>query len=158
MKLHGTILMILCGAGCGIYLSAAYRGRTDILARTADMLLGLSIMLDYGDPTVEEMLSGLTDGYSALPCYMKKGADRDEIIAQLKSQPDGMSRADSDRLAEFFTLFGSADKLSEQKRLSSVRAYFLQRTEQERPANERRAELARKLGILGGIFAAVMIL
>ena len=158
MRLIGCVMMILCGAGCGAYISSIYLGRTETLVRTADMLLTLSIRLEYEAPTVDEMIADVAEEYRRLPFLAENTADRDGILEALKNDSCGLEKADRERLAEFFMRFGSADRLSEQNRISAARAYFLQRIESERPENEKHAALSRRLGLLGGIFAAVMLL
>ncbi len=158
MKLIGMLLLTGCGSVIGVCVSAAFRRKTAMLVSVADMLLSFSIKLQYGSPTVGEMISEVCGEMAELPAFLQRSPERDEIIRAIKEYPDGLEQADVSRLSELFTQLGSADRDSELCRLRTAREYFLQRIESERPKNEKRAELARRLGVLLGIFAAIMLL
>ena len=158
MKIVGIMLVTACGGCIGICVSAVYRRKTAMLEAISDMLLSMSIKLEYGAPTVEDMLGEVCAETPELPNFMQAAPDRYAVIEALKKDPDFLDEADARKLIELLTSLGSADKDSELQRLRSAREYFLRRADTERPKNEKHAELARKLGILCGIFAAIMLL
>ena len=158
MKIIGIILVTVCGGCIGMCVSAVYRRKTAMLTAISDMLLSMSIKLEYGTPTVEEMLDEVCAETAELPHFMHKAPNRDAVIEAMKKDPDSLCEADVNKLTELLTNLGSADKDSELQRLRAAREHFLRRADTERPKNEKRAELARKLGLLCGIFAAIMLL
>ena len=158
MKLIGMILLTVCGSCIGVCVSAAFRRKTAMLVSVADMLLSFSIKLQYGSPTVGEMISEVCGEMAELPAFLQKAPEREAVIEAIKEYPDGLEQTDVSRLSELFTQLGSADRDSELCRLRAAREYFLQRIASERPKNEKRAQLARRLGVLLGIFAAIMLL
>ena len=158
MKVLGAILLIACGSCTGFCVSAAYRRKTALLESIADMLLSFLIKIEYGAPTVRDMFAEVKEEKAELPSFMADAYDGVSAAEALKKYPDGLTKQDAAKLSELFLQLGSADKASELQRLQGARAYFLQRTGSERPENEKKAQLAQKLGILFGIFAAVMLI
>ena len=158
MKLLGAILLIACGSCTGLCFSAAYRRKTALLEIIADMLLSLMIKMEFGAPTVEDMISEIKSEYADLPAFMYNAYDGGSAAEAVKRTPEGLSEADVSKLAGLFSQLGSADRDSELQRLRGARAYFLQRAETERPENEKRAQLSQKLGVLCGISAAIMLI
>lgn len=158
IKLLGSVMVILCGAAAGMAAANAERERFEALGRTAEMLLQFSIMIEYESPTVDEMLRRTNACCEELPKFMRtEPADRDHILKELELDPDGFAACDKDRLREYFMLLGSADKPSELERTAALRAYFIRRTDTLHDKSRDKIKLCRTLGVLGGIFAAVML-
>lgn len=128
------------------------------LEAAAEMLRRLLLILEYEQPTVDEMLSrvSVTTGFS--PRFLQSaGQGREALLISLSENSDGLSRPDVLRLEALVRELGSADKFAEQQRISAALVYFDERVKAARPAAESSCKLCRSLGLLGGIFAVVML-
>lgn len=161
MKLIGLALLVCCGAACGEIMATKYRDMLGLLVTTSDMLLQLEIIMEYEAPAVSDMLREVKRIAVKVPVFLDSlpdGGGADALLPLLRINCDGYEERDKCRLEEYFSQLGAADRLSELKRLDAVRAYFGMRIEEERPLAARRIKLARSLGLLGGIFVAVMLI
>ena len=158
LKLLGALLLTACGGAVGAYFSAGYRRRTALLERVGELLLEMSLMLDFECPTVDAMTARISESRKDMPCFIRGARCRAEVLSSLAENPDGFEDCDLSRLTALFSELGRADRQSELMRLDSARAYFGRRAEQVRPVNEQRAKLSVSLGILGGLFAAVIMM
>ena len=158
LRLTGVLLLIVCGGAAGAYLSAEYRRRTALLERVAELLLEMSMMMDFECPTVDVMMSRISGAGREVPRFMKGARRREDVLSSLAENPDGFEGCDLSRLTALFSELGRADKQSELTRLDSARAYFARRADEVRTVNGQRSKLALSLGILGGIFAAVIMI
>ena len=98
-------------------------------------------------PKLPVFLDSLPDGSGAL-----------QVRDMLSENRDGFAEQDLERLKMYFSQVGTADRVSELKRLRAVRAYFERRLSEERPGAEKHASLSRRLGALCGILFAVMLI
>lgn len=161
MKLLGLMMLVCCGAVGGELMAAVYRDMLGLLVTTSDMLLQLEIIMDYEAPAVPDMLREIKRIAAKLPVFLDSfpdGGGANELLSKLSMNEDGYAERDLHRLEEYFAQLGTADRLSELKRLEAVRAYFNSRIEEEKPLAAKRIKLARSLGLLGGIFVAVMLI
>lgn len=161
MKLIGMLMLIVCGAVTGEAFAAAFMGGVRLLDITADLLLQLELIMEHEAPDVRDMLDELRRTSDKLPVFLDslpEGSGASDTLSQLADNTDGYTSADLERLKMYFSQVGSADRLSELKRLKAVRAYFERRRETERPTAEKKASLSRRLGVLCGILFAVMLI
>lgn len=161
MKLLGMLLIAACGALTGNAFAQMYIKAVKLLAMTCDMLLQLELIMEHEAPNVPVMLTILRKTSSQLPDFLyslPKDAGACEVLERLETNEDGYTEQDRERLKIYFTQLGSADRLSELKRLKAARAYFTSRLSEERPRTEKRASLSRRLGVLCGILFAVMLI
>lgn len=161
IKLIGAALVIACGAETGLAKAREYRRRYSALCSVCDMLAQMRIMLEYESPTVSQMLGALKIESSNAPLFiseLSENADSSDVCAAISKNHDGLDERDSAKLREFFSRLGSADKICEQQRISSAELYFENRRQAEQALTQKREKLARSLGILGGIFAAIIMM
>lgn len=159
LKLIGSGLVILFGAAAGRNAGKRLTDRCRDLELTAELLRRLLMLLEYEQPTVDEMLSRTALPEGRLPLFIKAArGGRSALLTELRENRDELSVTDRDRLEELFTDLGSSDKAGEQQRLSAAEQYFRTRAESLRPEAESRSRLYRSLGLLGGVFAAVMLI
>ena len=149
--------MIICGAMLGLFAAQNSRRPLEALRNAEHMCDSLMIMLEFESPTVEEMIKRLCREMN-VPVFMRNVTDINELIKNTQSDPDGFYEQDLQRICEFFSSLGSADRECELSRTAAAREYFSSRAEQVAPAVERTVRLYRSLGLLGGIFAAVMLI
>ena len=114
-RIIGALLLTACGGGIGAYLAAMYRQRTELLLRVSELLLQMSLMLDFESPTVDEMIRRLNDPIGDTPCFLRGQFTRNGVISALKDNYDGFERCDLARLTALFRELGAADKPSEQQ-------------------------------------------
>lgn len=158
LKLIGSGLVILFGAAAGRSLGDYLMDKYRTLEVVVDMLRRLLMILEYEQPTVDEMLSrvSVTDGFKPV-FLLAAAAGREALISSLHENKDGMSDPDRTRLETLVRELGSADKTSEQQRLSAALTYFTERATALRPRAESNKKLSRSLGLLGGIFIVVLL-
>ena len=154
----GVLLLTVCGGGIGAYVSSEYKRHTMILEEVSEMLLRMTLLMDFESPTVDEIVRKLSDCRSDTPCFLKNVSCREELLHALVDNDDGFAECDLAKLKVLFNELGSSDKPSELRRIGSARAYFERRAETERPKNEQKAKLASALGLMGGILTAVLLL
>ncbi len=154
----GSGLVIFFGAAAGRIYGERIMDSFRAVASAADMLERALLMLEYEQPTVEEMLSRLavTSGY--LPEFLRSAAyGRQAVLESLGENRDVMPEPDRQRLETLVRELGSADKQAEQQRISAALCYFRERVKILRPRAETGRKLSRSLGLLGGIFAVVLL-
>ncbi|MGN0632666.1 MAG: stage III sporulation protein AB [Oscillospiraceae bacterium] len=160
IKLTGIILVVICGTAAGAYAADRYKKRFESLLLAQAVIEQLLIMLEYESPTVGEMIAGLKRSNIQLPVFIKElpeNADAKDAVKSILKNKDGYEKCDLDKISELFNNLGSADKCCELQRLKSAGAYFEGRAERSRPDTERKIKLSRYLGLLGGIFLAVLL-
>lgn len=154
--------------GCAlIIISCAFGGRTygeyildkcRSLELTAEMLRRMLMILEYEQPTVDEMLGRITLPQKSVPGFVKAAAmGRNAVLNALKGEGGLADAADNARLVEIFSELGMSDAYGERQRLSAGEQYFDSRARELRPEAESRSRLSRSLGLLGGIFIVVLI-
>lgn len=161
IKLIGAALIVFCGAAAGSAVSGEYKRRYEAICSAADMLEQMLLMLEFEAPTVSQLMNGVKNGAARPPEFVMRLADKTDsqsICAALESSPGGLNERDIQKLKELFTRLGTADKTCERQRILSVLGYFNDRRETERGETEKKAKLARTLGVLGGIFAATLLI
>lgn len=161
IKVLGMLLIVFSGAAAGAAVGGEYRRRYQSLCAAADMIEQMQIMLEFESPTVSQMIEGVRKGSERAPLFilgLPDNADAARVCASLDENKDGFAECDLHKLKELFSRLGSADKICEQQRLASAMCYFESRRQAERAETEKREKLAGSLGILGGIFAAVLML
>lgn len=160
LRAAGLLLLVLCGAAGGIAAADKYKRRYDSLCSTADMLSQMQIMLGFEAPTVSQMLSDVKKGMEKPPAFLTKLSDEpsvSELSAALDENADGFEERDLQKLKELFSHIGSSDKSGEERRLAEAERYFSRRARSSEAETARQIKLAKSLGILAGIFAAVIL-
>lgn len=159
IELVGAVLLAVSGAAAGSAAADEIKQQRLALQSVEDMLAQMMIMLEFEASTVQIMLSELRKG-SAPEFIMRlpENADPERICEAIKRCPDGLTEQDVQKLCTLFGRLGSADKLCEQQRIAGAAAYFAERRKKCEPECRRKEKLAKSLGLLGGIFFAVMLL
>jgi hypothetical protein len=133
------------------------------------MLAQMKLMMEYESPTLPQMIAALksdshlsesmhdTQKMPKFLSYVPETAEREEICTALAKNEDGFCNADLHKLKELFSRLGNSDRNCEQQRISAAAYYFEKRRETEQPLAEKRISLAKRLGVLGGIMAAVLM-
>ncbi len=158
LKLFGAILIIASSAGIGFSAAESEKKRYRTLCAVCDVLEHMSMQLEYEAPTVEELILQASDFGDNVPQFIKKCVSADGLTEIIAENPDGLDECDINKLTALFSQLGSSDKLCEQQRLASACAYFQMRCREEREPTAKRAKLYSSLGILGGIFAVVLLI
>ena len=161
MKLIGMLLLILCGTAAGNAFAVMFSDRVKLLSVTADALMQLELIMEHEAPNVSDMLEELRRTSEKLPVFLDSlpdGSGALQVRDMLSENRDGFAEQDLERLKMYFSQVGTADRVSELKRLRAVRAYFERRLSEERPGAEKHASLSRRLGALCGILFAVMLI
>ena len=159
MKLTGILILLICSALTGDLFAAYFKGKYELLAVTSRFLLECELIMDYKAPAVPDMLNDIMSSGIKLPYFIEKcktdsGA---EDVIKVLSADNCFDRNDRERLCEFFACIGNKKKKGEIKKISSVRSYFDIRVQEERAVTERKVHLFHILGVLGGVFIAVML-
>ncbi|MCR5143223.1 MAG: stage III sporulation protein AB [Ruminococcus sp.] len=158
MVLVGSGLVILFGAAAGRACGEYVMARCRAAEAAADMLESMLLMLCYEQPTVDEMLSRITPLTGNAPAFMRSACGgRQALLDSLREDCGEMYEPDRIRLETLVRELGSADKQSEQQRISSALEYFRGRSKALRPKAEVSSRLCRSLGIIGGIFLVVLL-
>jgi hypothetical protein len=139
-------MVILCGTLAGFAAAEVYARRYIAVCSVCEMLEQMCIMMKYESPTLSQMIDEIRTCSSRPPEFVMKLAEnacRADILKALSVNADRLEAEDLHRLTELFSRLGCADKICEQQRLESAANYFKAR--------------AKRLGILGGTLAAVLL-
>ncbi len=155
----GSGLVILFGAAAGRACGEYVMNRCRTAELAAEMLGSMLLMLEYEQPTVDEMLSRIAVPKGYAPEFIRCAANgRQAVLDCLSDNRDDMYEPDRRRLETLFTELGSADKAAEQLRLSAALEYFRVRAKTLLPKAESTGKLCRSLGLIGGILLVVILL
>lgn len=158
-SLVGSLLVVIFGWSVGELVGAKSIKRCRDLEAAAEMLRRMLMSLEYQQPTVDEMLSQLNMSEDGFPQFVRAAdGGRQAVLDELERGSDEISEGDRMRLRDIFLKLGSSGSDGERQRLAAGAEYFSDKAKRERPAAEQRAKLTRSLGVLGGIFAVILLI
>lgn len=161
IRLIGLLLVALCGTAVGMSAAERIMFRYRSVSKVYEMFLQLEILMQYGCLTVPKLLSGLRSCGAKMPAFIEdldSTPDTGQVLELIEKNTDELDQTDMQKLKEFFTGLGSADKQSELSRIASAREYFRLRNEEESRKSKTQARLARQLGVLAGLFIMVLFI
>lgn len=163
LKLLGSLMLIAAGALSGYSASHRYLRRIEMLRGLLRMYGEICIRLEYSLMTFAELIESLREDpafsvFGFLDVDTEVCDIRLRILDSLDSLSDRFDPASLENLRSFFVRLGTTDiqgQLSYAKMAQSRQKEILASSS---PVLEQKAKLSRTLGLLGGAFAAIMLI
>lgn len=162
LKLLGSFMIIAAGTLAGLNVSCGYKQKMLLHKKLVRLYSETAIMLEYSFPTFAEIIEHLRScgEYSEFGFLYKStdGIDiKSSVLGAVDSWDTGLESSSKSELRAFFSRLGTTDiqgqiayarlaAASEQGFIDSVSEKYRQR-----------AKMSRTFGVLGGVFAAIMI-
>lgn len=162
LKLLGCILIITSGTFTGLNVSFKYNQKMALHKKLVRLYNETAIILEYSFATFGEIIEHLrcSREYDEFR-FLNAGADdidvKRTVLRALDTWDKGIERTSIDNLRAFFSKLGTTDIQGQisYARLAAACEQDLIDTISEK--YKQRAKMSRTLGVLGGVFAAIMI-
>ena len=173
IKLIGAVLVVLAGAGFGAYPVHKIKERTREFETLYFCLLRLKSEIGHGGKPLPEAMKTAADskrdGKQGSCCRVLQALanrleqEREAYETQLRKCTeegfrDGvLTKDEQDAVTETFLLLGGGDKEKQMQMLSYYAETICQTIGLEKQKKKEKSYLYRSLGIIGGIFLAVLL-
>lgn len=161
LKLVGSLFIIIAGAMAGNSAAVSFRNKLELQRTLLKMYSETAIMLEYSFITLSELIEQLrrNNEYSSLS-FLDIDDDTD-IRRSLLDKLRAWDMADEESMSilkSFFINFGTTDISGQLSYAAMARARQSEIVERETKQLNKRSRFARTFGVLGGAFAAVMMI
>lgn len=173
LKIIGVLLVILAGAGFGSYPVHKIKERTKEFERLYFCLLRLKSEIGHGGKPLPEAMKtaagGKAEEQKGQCCLVlftlanRLEREREAYELQLRSCAEEgfrnsvLTKDEQEGFVETLLLLGGSDKERQMQMLSFYAENICQIIGQEKQKKKEKSYLYRSLGILGGIFLAVIL-
>ena len=157
--------IVLAASCCGIYFSAALKDRIISLKRISCMLEEIFILLKYRSATVYEILETLRrdERFAELSFLNEQKFSADNSFQQVwceaveRNIPKGLKKSDAELLSDVGRKLGTSDLEGQLSALELRQAELNSAISAAEEEYRRKAKLYRSLGVLAGVFIAIML-
>lgn len=167
LKYIGGLILIVCGALCGLYFSDRTKRRLRLFEEYESFLLGCSSIIDRCTADVREIgdfCKGFPHLSAAGKAFLSAAENRsDPCIAwkeSVKNMSAGYGLADKEEklLSSFADGFGDSDSETETARLSLLRERTALYLDSLRKESEEKSRICRVVGTFVGALAAAVLI
>lgn len=167
--LLSALLLIGIGAAIGIGIARRYVARVRQLEKCDRFLSRLQAYLDYERLTTRELVgrAAAFDGMEELPFLQKtvEGLETEvnfplvwQQSLKQSSRESALCPDDFETLAALGETLGAYDAAAQKNEINVLRSLLQEHQKQAQEQSQTNGKLARSLGVLGGITAALLIL
>lgn len=162
LKFAGAVLLVICGGFTGISMSNKVLSRERCLRAVNSMFDECAVMLNFNACTITELFEHLRQCSELDELKFLRISESDNCQKEaemiLSSQPYPFTDDEKMCLSTFFRELGSTDIDGQNALIERSRHYFKRRLEQQEAESLKKCKLYKTMGIMTGIFIAVVLI